>query len=68
MEKGKLSQLSALDKVAIRFHLTICKFCREYKRDSHIMDKAIKKALSRDNNVSFSPAEKEEMILQLKSK
>lgn len=68
LEKGNITLLTPREKVAVRIHLLFCKLCREFQKDSKIMDKAIKKALNSSEQISFSPAEKEKMILLLKGK
>lgn len=66
IEKGNITTLSRKDRVTVRVHLMLCKLCREFQKDSRILDKAIQKALRSPANVSFSPVEKEELILRLK--
>lgn len=67
IEKGNITTLSRKDKVAMRLHLMICKLCREFQKDSKILDKAIQKAMKTPTKVTFTPAEKEELIVRLKA-
>lgn len=66
IEKGNITTLSRKDRVAMRLHLMICKLCREFQKDSKILDKAIQKAMKTPTKVTFTPVEKEELILRLK--
>lgn len=62
IEKGKLTSLPTSDRMALRVHLLFCKLCREFKKDSEILDKALKRALSTTKEIAYSPAEKEALI------
>lgn len=68
IEKGKLTSLPTSDRMALRVHLLFCKLCREFKKDSEILDKALIKAFKNTKEITFSPAEKEALITTLSNR
>lgn len=68
IEKGNFLTLSSKEKVAMRVHLLFCKLCREFQKDSKIMDEALKKVLQSSSQLTFTPAEKEALIFTLRNK
>ncbi len=46
VEKGKTTNLTAMDKISVYTHLLICKLCRDYRKDSNILERLLRKALN----------------------
>ena len=66
-EQGKISRISVSDKIAIRAHRTICKPCRQYFKDSDLMDIYISKKFKDKGNYTFSSSEKAKMKEELEN-
>lgn len=41
VEKGKITRLSFKEKVQVRFHLAMCKLCRNFAVDSDFLDRVL---------------------------
>ena len=41
LKKEELSKLSFKEETALKFHLSICKFCRAFKKQSALLNKLI---------------------------
>lgn len=41
LKKEELTKLSFKEETALKFHLTICKFCRAFKKQSALMNQMI---------------------------
>ena len=61
IEKGNFNRLSVKERLAIRFHLSMCKHCRQYSKDSKIIDRMLVKKFKSVTNFTFSIKEKEEL-------
>lgn len=61
IEKGNFNRLSVKERLAIRFHLSMCKHCRQYSKDSKIIDRMLVKKFKSITNFTFSIKEKEEL-------
>jgi hypothetical protein len=46
LKKEELQKLSFKEETALKFHMSICKFCRAFKIQSAMMNDAIKQSLS----------------------
>ena len=46
LKKEELQKLSFKEETALKFHMSICKFCRAFKIQSAMMNVAIKQSLS----------------------
>ena len=46
LKKEEQQQLSFKEETALKFHMSICKFCRAFKIQSAMMNDAIKQSLS----------------------
>lgn len=65
VEKGKTTNLSAMDKISVRTHLLICKLCRDFRKDSNILDRVLRKALNH-RKAKFTSAEKKAIVDRMK--
>lgn len=65
-EKQSVTRLSISEKLAVRMHMRICKNCRQYSKDSKILEKMIRRLGSAQYQHEFTPAEKETLIKKLK--
>ena len=61
IEKANFNRLSVKERLAIRFHLSMCKHCRQYSKDSKIIDRMLKNKFKSVNNFTFSVKEKEDL-------
>ena len=66
IEKGKITKNSVSEKVAVRLHLSICKNCRKYARDSRILDRMITRSFSAIPDHQFTKEEKAEIVSKLR--
>lgn len=41
LEKGKVVDLTIVERVKLVFHLRMCKVCKAYKSESHLIDAAL---------------------------
>jgi hypothetical protein len=67
IEKSKVKKLSFTEKIAMNFHVSICKKCQQYKTMSNQLDDLIAANFNAKNNsesvkFSLSEAEKKNMI------
>lgn len=66
VEKRRLFGLSFLEHLKLKWHLTACKACKSYEKQSELLDQA----LSNEHNtniVNLSTEKKQEIIQSLKS-
>ena len=61
IEKANFKRLSIKERLAIRFHLSLCKNCRQYSIDSKIIDRMLTKKFKSVKNFTFSDKEKEDL-------
>jgi len=61
MERQSVERLRLSDKIALRFHLFICKTCKRYYEDSKAMDILLKRRFKKIDQYSFSKIEKDEL-------
>lgn len=66
-EQGKISRISISDKIALRSHRMICKTCRQYFKDSDLMDIIITKKFKDLGNYTFTASEKAKMKEELEN-
>lgn len=57
-EQGKITRISLGDKLALRIHGSICKGCRDYFKESDILDKMLSRKFKDLGNYKFSDTEK----------
>jgi hypothetical protein len=62
VEKEKTTNLSVMERISVRTHLLICKLCRDFRKDSNILDKALRKALLRTRKATLTSAEKQAIV------
>jgi hypothetical protein len=65
LKKEEQQQLSFKEETALKFHMSICKFCRAFKIQSVLMNDAIKQSLSQ--MVLMPQAAKEKLKLLINS-
>ena len=64
IEKGKITALTVSERIGIRFHLSFCKGCRRYVKDSQLLDRLLR---HRDKKqYCFSTDEKARLKSKLK--
>lgn len=69
VERSKIERISLGDRLAIRMHSTICKNCRQYFRDSDVLDDMMNsRTFKHLGEYSFSVEEKEKLKALLRSK
>ena len=69
VERSKIERISLGDRLAIRMHSTICKNCRQYFRDSDVLDDMMNsRTFKHLAEYSFSDEEKEKLKALLRSK
>ncbi|MCR9172675.1 MAG: hypothetical protein NXI10_09300 [bacterium] len=62
VERSKIERISVGDRLAIRMHSTICKKCRQYFRDSDVLDKMMQsKRFKHLGEYQFTEEEKEKL-------
>lgn len=66
VEKGKTTNLSTMEKISVRTHLLMCKLCRDFRKDSNILDRVLRKALLNPRKATFTSAEKKAMVDRMK--
>ena len=59
MERTAVERISFSDKIALRFHLFICKTCKRYYEDSKAMDILLSRRFKKIDQYSFTKLEKE---------
>lgn len=65
IERTAVERLSFSDKMALRFHLMICKTCKRYFDDSKAMDALLTKRFKKVDQYAFSKVEKDKLKGQL---
>jgi ADP-dependent phosphofructokinase/glucokinase len=66
IEKSKEVKLSYKERLQIKMHINMCKFCRTYKIDSKFLDKVLGSFKSK--KMILDAKEKGEMLNEIKSK
>lgn len=66
IEKGNVRKLSIRERIAIRRHLKLCPDCKQYSKDSKILDRLLRLKSKQISEYKFSPEEKAELIKKLK--
>ncbi|WP_312553469.1 hypothetical protein [Empedobacter brevis] len=54
MEKQLNGELSFLQKIRLKSHLTVCKWCRSYNRKSYLLQEALQKIIRSDSEKQMS--------------
>lgn len=67
LKKEEVHKLSFKDETALKFHLTICKFCRAFKKQSAIMNQVIIETVLA-SKASLKEPEKNKLKLLINSK
>lgn len=65
IEKRSFGVNSSTDNLAIRFHLSYCKNCRDYERTSILLDKMLKKSIPEGRVPVYTDTEKQTLVKQL---
>ena len=61
IERATFERLTLKDRLGLRLHLSMCKDCRRYFKDSKSIDKLLKKRFSHLSKYSFTKEEKDEL-------
>ena len=61
-EQGKIRRISLSDKIALGTHRRICKDCRNYFKESDMLDKMLTRKFKDLGNYKFSSQEKEDIV------
>jgi hypothetical protein len=61
IERSSFVRLSLKDRVGMRMHLSLCKDCRRYFKDSKAIDRLLKKRFTHLSKYSFTKEEKEDL-------
>lgn len=59
IEKGKITKLSLKDKMQVKFHLAMCKLCRNFAVDSDFLDKILSRL--KPSSLKLTSVEKEKL-------
>lgn len=65
IEKSKEVKLSLKERMQIKIHVGMCKFCKTYKVDSSFLDKVLTSI--KPNKLILSPEEKTYMLERIKA-
>ncbi len=58
IEKGNIQKLSVKDKLVIRLHQKICPDCKQYAKDSVILDRLLRHQFKNQKKYKFTSDEK----------
>lgn len=61
MERSSVERISLSDKIGLRFHLMMCKACRQFSKDRIAIDVILTKRFKKIDQYSFSKVEKENL-------
>lgn len=64
IEKKELFGLSFVENLKLKVHLSMCSSCKEYGKQSHMIDEALKR--NSNPEIKFTEVEKLEMIRKCK--
>lgn len=67
LEKQQFQRLGVKERLEVRLHLRICPKCREYARDSVILNRMIRRSMQHIPQIQFTDEEKRELIARLRS-
>jgi predicted anti-sigma-YlaC factor YlaD len=67
IERSAFDRLTLKDKLSIRFHLSMCKTCRSYFKDSKTIDGMLKKKFTHLSQHKFSQQEKDNLKKNLRA-
>lgn len=59
VEKGKITKLSFKEKMQVKFHLAMCKLCRNFAVDSAFLDRVLSQL--KPSSLKLTPVEKEKL-------
>jgi len=59
VEKGKITKLSFKDKMQVKFHLAMCKLCRNFAVDSDFLDRVLSRL--KPSSLKLTDEEKEKL-------
>jgi predicted anti-sigma-YlaC factor YlaD len=66
IEKSNVQKLSIRERLAVRMHLRLCGSCRQYAKDSKILERLLRLRSKKIDQYHFTPEEKAEIISKLK--
>lgn len=69
VEKKEVTGLSFTENVRYKLHVLLCKVCKSYLRQSHLIDKALKRMFgpSRVEKKELDEAAKEKILEQIRN-
>lgn len=59
IEKANFKRLTVTERLEIRLHISMCRNCRQYSKDSKILDRMLQKRFNSSQKFAFSKEEKE---------
>ena len=65
IEKGHMDGLSTKERLAVKMHIMLCKPCRQYSKDSTLIDSMLKRKYKHPVEYQFSLEEKESLKSKL---
>jgi len=61
-DKNQYGEASIMDKICLNFHLVVCKYCKAYTKQNHLMSQWFGKYLTPcDGSEKLSPEEKQKL-------
>jgi hypothetical protein len=61
-DKNQYGEASIMDKIRLNFHLVVCKYCKAYTKQNHLMSQLFGKYLTPcDGSEKLSPEEKQKL-------
>lgn len=61
VERSGIESITIMDRFGMRFHLLLCRRCRQYMRDSKTLDRLFTDSFNSNEEFSFSDEEKRVM-------
>ena len=61
MERASVERISLSDRMALRFHLMICKACRRFSKDRLAIDVLLTNRFKKIDQYTFTKVEKENL-------
>jgi len=61
IEKGYLTRLNISEKLQMKLHSFYCKCCKNYPKDSAVVDRMLAKLVQEDNKAVYSDLEKKQL-------
>lgn len=68
VEQNKIVSLTLLDKVKLKLHLSVCNACRNYQKQSALINQVLKKYFYANNNYESNALKNDELKERIISK